>query len=320
MKKQGIIEKESQMNDVISIVVPVYKVENEIDRCVKSLLSQTYTNIEIILVDDGSPDNCPKICDDYAKKDGRVSVVHKQNGGLSDARNAGLKVATGEFILYVDSDDYIDEDACQRLIDVASNCSVDIIVGGAVVHNGKPNERMEQHSFQAGEICDAKEFIKKAIVMHEWYAPAWLNMYRRRFLLDSELYYKKGIYFEDMEMLPRVFLAANKVAVMGGTFYHYVIRKNSIMTSSRDSIMEKNSIQNLSDWKIRFDKVENKDLQRFLYGMLIRCYLHECRVYHIAEWRIPEVGFVFALKYGIGIKEKSKGLVFGLYPKIYSKV
>ena len=94
----------------ISIIVPVYKVEHELDRCVKSLLGQTYKNIEIILVDDGSPDCCPKMCDEFARKDNRVKVVHKRNGGLSDARNAGLKVASGEYVLYVDSYDYIEID------------------------------------------------------------------------------------------------------------------------------------------------------------------------------------------------------------------
>lgn len=117
----------------ISIIVPVYKVEHELDRCVKSLLGQTYKNIEIILVDDGSPDCCPKMCDEFARQDNRVKVVHKRNGGLSDARNAGLKVASGEYVLYVDSDDYIDIDSCERFMEARNNENVDIIVGNAVM-------------------------------------------------------------------------------------------------------------------------------------------------------------------------------------------
>lgn len=97
-------------NSVISIVIPVYKVEKYLDRCVESLVKQSYKNLEIILVDDGSPDNCPKMCDDWAKKDGRIKVVHKQNGGVSSARNEGIKIATGDFITFVDSDDYLTED------------------------------------------------------------------------------------------------------------------------------------------------------------------------------------------------------------------
>lgn len=98
------------MQEKISIVVPIYNVEKELDRCLQSLLRQTYKNIEIILVDDGSPDRCPLLCDEYAQKDSRVRVIHKKNGGLSDARNVGLQATTGEYVLYIDSDDYIDLD------------------------------------------------------------------------------------------------------------------------------------------------------------------------------------------------------------------
>ena len=112
----------------VSIVVPVYNVEKYLKRCVESLLNQTYSNIEIILVDDGSSDHCPVLCDNYAKKDDRVIVIHKKNGGLSDARNCGLLKASGEYILYVDSDDYIERDSCEKLI-VGMIENVDVVVG-----------------------------------------------------------------------------------------------------------------------------------------------------------------------------------------------
>ena len=97
-------------NPLISVVIPIYNVENYLNECVDSVINQTYKNIEIILVDDGSPDNCPKICDEYAKKDNRIKVIHKKNGGLSDARNCGINQSNGEFIAFVDSDDYIEKD------------------------------------------------------------------------------------------------------------------------------------------------------------------------------------------------------------------
>ena len=96
------------MNPLISVIVPIYNVEKYLARCVDSIVNQTYKNLEIILVDDGSPDRCPQMCDDYAEKDSRIKVVHKKNGGLSDARNAGMAVATGEYISFIDSDDWID--------------------------------------------------------------------------------------------------------------------------------------------------------------------------------------------------------------------
>ena len=96
-----------EQNELISVIVPVFKVEKYLDRCVQSIVDQTYRNLEIILVDDGSPDNCPAMCDAWAEKDNRVKVIHKKNGGLSDARNAGMAIATGELMGFVDSDDYI---------------------------------------------------------------------------------------------------------------------------------------------------------------------------------------------------------------------
>ena len=97
----------SREDELISVVVPVYHVETYIERCVESLLQQTYSNLEIILVDDGGDDRCPQICDEYAKKDARIKVIHKKNGGLSDARNAGMRAASGKYLAYIDSDDYI---------------------------------------------------------------------------------------------------------------------------------------------------------------------------------------------------------------------
>ena len=107
---------ESKMNPLVSIIVPVYKVEKYLDECVESLVNQTFRNIEIILVDDGSPDNCPKICDDWVARDDRIKVIHKSNSGVSSARNEGLKVACGEWIWFVDSDDTVEMTAIEELV------------------------------------------------------------------------------------------------------------------------------------------------------------------------------------------------------------
>ena len=114
------------MGKLISIIVPIYKVENYLIRCIESIVCQTYENIEIILVDDGSPDKCPMICDEWAKKDERIKVIHKKNGGLSDARNAGIVIAQGEFLLFVDSDDYIEKDLCESCMNVMDE-DIDIV-------------------------------------------------------------------------------------------------------------------------------------------------------------------------------------------------
>ena len=109
------------MKPLVSIIVPVYKVEKYLDRCVESLVNQTYKNIEIILVDDGSPDNCPEMCDAWAQKDSRIVVIHKENGGVSSARNKGLESARGEWIWFVDSDDYVELFALEKLVPMTDN-------------------------------------------------------------------------------------------------------------------------------------------------------------------------------------------------------
>ena len=123
------------MDDLISVIIPVYNVEKFIDRCINSLINQTYKNLEIILVDDGSPDNCPGLCDDWAKKDNRIKVVHKQNGGLSDARNAGLERSTGDYIMFVDSDDFVDETICEVLLNDLKNNDADFSMCGVEICN-----------------------------------------------------------------------------------------------------------------------------------------------------------------------------------------
>ena len=200
--------KKRMKREKISIIVPIYNVEKYLERCVDSLVNQTYENIEIILVDDGSPDYCPQLCDEYAKKDSRIVVIHKKNGGLSDARNYGLCKASGEYILYVDSDDYIELDSCEKLVNGMAN-NVDMVVGAyKELRNNKVIEKRHSNLLQ-DKIYDAKEYVISAIKCDEWYAPAWLNLYRRSFLIENNLYYKVGFYFEDIEMLPRLFLANN---------------------------------------------------------------------------------------------------------------
>ena len=114
-------------NPCISVIVPVYKVEQHLDKCIQSIVQQTLSSLEILLVDDGSPDRCPEICDKWAARDSRIRVIHKDNGGLSDARNAGIESACGEYIMFVDSDDYIAEQACERLLEYARSEEAELV-------------------------------------------------------------------------------------------------------------------------------------------------------------------------------------------------
>lgn len=303
----------------ISIVVPIYKVENDLDRCVKSIVNQTYHNLEIILVDDGSPDCCPEMCDEYAKQDDRIKVIHKKNGGLSEARNVGLKKASGEYIMYVDSDDYIEKESCIQLLK-SMQTDIDLVVG-VIREIGDDGITYQRHTnLISGKVYSSKEYVINSIKKNEWYAPAVLNLYRRDFLIKNNLFFKVGYYFEDIEMLPRLFLAAKKVVYVDYPFYNYVIRENSIMTSDMTDEKKNMTIEIYNEWMEIIRSVGDREYQRYLYGILVRYYLANARRRDIAGWKIDGMNFRFAWKYALDGREKLKICLFNFFPQIYFKL
>lgn len=316
MRMKGKIRMESNK---ISIIVPVYKVERYLERCVNSLINQTYKNIEIILVDDGSPDQCPQMCDNYENGDSRIRVIHKKNGGLSDARNAGLRIATGEYVMYVDSDDYIEKNSCEKLMENAIG-NIDVVVGACKEISPTGITFQRHTNLEENKTYEAKEYVILSIKRNEWYAPACLNLYRRTFLIDNNLYYKVGYYFEDIEMLPRLFLANPTVRYVNYPFYNYVIREDSIMTSSVTQEKINMTIDIYSEWMKCFLAVKDEKLQTYLYGTLVRYYVTTARKMHIIGWKIANCDFKFAWKYALNWKEKLKICAFNYLPSLYTKL
>lgn len=306
-------------NQLISIIVPIYNVENELKRCVKSLTNQTYKDIEIILVDDGSPDRCPQICDEFAGEDCRIRVIHKENGGLSDARNAGLRQAKGDYILYVDSDDYIEVDSCERFVKVL-NEKADFIVGECKEIHTSYSKYQSHSNLENGKVYSSRNYIITSIQNDEWFAPAWLNMYKKSFLLNNGLYYKKGLYFEDTEMLPRMCLAAKAIQYLQYPFYNYVIRDGSIMGSSSSEKKRNDSLEIYTEWAHIFQKIQDAELQKYLYSVLIKNYLKNCRAQKIKGWKVDGLDFKFAWKHSLNTKERLKTLLFNTLPGLYIKL
>lgn len=152
------------MNQLISVIVPVYKAEPYLDQCVQSIVSQTYANLEIILVDDGSPDHCPAMCDAWAEKDGRVQVIHKENGGVSSARNAGLDTATGDYITFVDADDWLEPAAVEILLEQAVSTGADIVVGN--YYFDYVDERSAQALTAENQIWKQDEIVRAYVMDH----------------------------------------------------------------------------------------------------------------------------------------------------------
>jgi len=207
---------------VISVVVPIYKVEKYIHRCVDSILSQSFTDFELILVDDGSPDACGKICDEYAEKDSRIRVIHQKNGGLSAARNSGIDIAQGEWLSFIDSDDWVHPDYLRLLYEAAVENSTDISIGLYVRTDGR------------GDIDNAPINPRISIEQPEGFwiekrtnaTVAWGKLYRWR-LFDG-VRYPVGKYHEDEYVTYRLLFACDKIAVVNAPLYRYFVNTDSI--------------------------------------------------------------------------------------------
>lgn len=256
----------------ISIIVPIYNVEKYLERCISSLINQTYKNIEIILVNDGSTDNSLIICEKYKDIDSRIILVNKENGGLSDARNKGLLKVTGEYILFVDSDDYIEKDTCMKFIKILTSVSPDIVVGnGFRVENNKMELIKTLNSKKLN--LSGKEYLKRELKNNSMKMMVWLNLYKKQFLLENNLYFKKGIFHEDEEFMPRVFLKAKNVLITDFIFYYYVIRENSI-TTKRDQVSNLEHMYRIClDLNLIYDNIEDSELRKLLKNDLFNKYL-----------------------------------------------
>ncbi len=232
------------MGPLISVIVPVYKSEAYLRQSIESILNQTYQNLEIILVDDGSPDACGSICDEYAIKDKRIKVIHKQNGGLSDARNYGVDRATGEYLSFVDSDDWIEPDMFEVLTKVAEENRADLINCGAFRScSDRSAVNFEIDIKFANPIDSVKALIKGKIG-----AGAWGKLYRKSCI--SNISFPRGHVFEEYATVYKFFLQADTVMSIAKPLYHY-------RQGRKGSITETHTMANLYDYwlahKSRYD-------------------------------------------------------------------
>lgn len=214
---------------LISIVVPVYKVEEYLGRCVESLLAQTYENLEIILVDDGSPDNSGKICDAYALRDNRVRVVHKENGGLSSARNAGIDVACGEYLGFVDSDDWVDPHTYEWMMDMALTENVNLVCAGRYDFSGWTGTRTVGLCPARREVISGEELARRIFLWDNVDSSACDKLYHRS--LFREIRYPLGVVSEDLPVTYRIALDAGRAGMLDRPVYYYYHRDGSISTA-----------------------------------------------------------------------------------------
>ena len=216
---------------LISIIIPVYKVEKYLEKCIESVLKQTYTNLQVILVDDGSPDNCGKICDEYAKKDSRIEVIHKVNGGLSDARNVGIAKAKGKYIGFVDSDDYIKEDMYEILINLIKEYDADVSICNLYdVIEGKEYIRNKENGIKEYNRID---ILKEVLLDKNIQSYAWNKLYKKE--LFNEIKYPIGKKYEDIGTTFYIFEKCNKVVVTSEPEYYYLKRADSLVNNVTES-------------------------------------------------------------------------------------
>ena len=215
----------------VSIIVPVYKVEKFLERCVESIIKQTYQNIEIILIDDESPDECPKMCDQYEIKDNRIKVIHKKNGGLSDARNAGLDIASGEYIAFVDSDDWIESDFIETLYMNAEREKADISVVGyqLIWEDGRIRRFSRDEEYY---VFDRENAIRELLKQKKFQCMVCQKMYRKQ--IFETIRFPVGKIYEDVAIGLSTFLKAERVVVSGKVKYNYFQRSDSIVNAKFD--------------------------------------------------------------------------------------
>lgn len=221
----------------ISIIVPIYNVEKYLDRCMTSLLNQTLKDIEIIMVDDASPDNCPKMCDEYAKKDNRIKVIHKKNAGLGFARNSGLEIATGEYIAFVDSDDYVDVGMYETLYQRAQDENFDIVFSGVIRewYGGKiSKEFISDKVFKGkqiitllGDMIASSPEIKEECSIN---ASVWTSIYKRDVLIKAGIKFKseRDIISEDIVFHVELLPYCDSICYYPDAFYHYCYNEASL--------------------------------------------------------------------------------------------
>ena len=208
---------------LISVIIPIYDVEKYLNKCINSVVNQTYKYLEIVLVNDGSPDRCPEMCDEWAKKDIRIKVIHKENGGLSDARNVGLGYATGDYLLFVDSDDYIELDLIEK-----SLCNVnrhDFVLFGYYIENLDEND----HIITISPYYFDNENLQSMLSVINY---AWNKMYKRTFLQEKQIRFEKGIsLIEDALFNEKAFTEAESIGYLNEPLYHYIHRKRKTLVN-----------------------------------------------------------------------------------------
>lgn len=312
--------------DKVSIVVPIYKVESYLENCIKSLINQTYQNIEIILVDDGSPDKCPLICDSWKKKDKRIKVIHKQNGGLSDARNCGIDNASGNYICFVDSDDYVERTYVEYLLTANKQNKTNIAQCGIknVDENGK---LLSSIGYDLDTVISGKKMILQQFTGHDIEnTVVWNRLYGIN--LFKKLRFPFGKNHEDEYITYKLLYNESRISIIDSTLYCYRQTNNSIMRSTFN-LKRLDVLDGLKERINYFKKKKEEALYylsisrylsciRFLYSNIKRFFPNEKEklLYLLHEYKEYYQESKKYKKYSINVRIKNT--FFALFPNLFS--
>lgn len=305
----------------ISIIIPVYKVEEFLDSCVKSVVSQSYKNLEIILVDDGSPDNCPRLCDEWVKKDDRIKVIHKKNGGLSSARNTGLEEMSGDYVLFIDSDDSIHSQTCEILLKNLEKNNADISMASyrnvyslKGLKEKKYNlNKLKTDIYENDEIYELIFNKKIPLIM-----VAWMKLYKKEIFKD--LKFEEGKLHEDEFIIHKTFNLCKKLVNVNIPLYNYLQRQNSIIKSSfsekRLHILE--ALENRIEFTRKNKPQYEKDVILQYMKTCILCY-YRAKFAKLDESILTKIKDKINNYYNLGYKNLIVNM-FYKHPKIMEKI
>jgi len=260
-------------NPTFSFIIPVYNTSVYLSKCIDSIINQSFADIEILLINDGSTDDSGSICDVYAKKDTRIKVIHKTNEGLSAARNDGIKVATGDYIILVDSDDFIEQETCEvfkRIIDTYPD--VDIIASNHNVIRPSLSIAKRFYAIENNTPMTGSQFLKLQMQKRTMHIQAQFSIYRRDFINANNLSFKQGILHEDELWIPTCYLTAKSVVNSNLEHYNYLIREGSITNSKNNAKRAQSYITIINELEKHYDLIPDKELRAMLMNTLVNLF------------------------------------------------
>lgn len=274
----------------ISVIVPIYRVEKYLNQCIESVVNQTYKNLEIILVDDGSPDNCPKMCDDWAKKDKRIKVIHKKNAGVSQAVIDGIKNATGEYFAFLDSDDYVSPNFIEKIYTNMKETGADIGVCNYIEVYDSREEKVD--TIKENIVIEKGKDIENCVCTYAgwngfYIAPCrWNKIFNRELICESLEYVNREIFMgEDLNMTFYAMAKANKVVFINDYLHYYRQITTSLSKTKRNNW---NNYKGVIEQLFVINEKEKLNLEELIYKNYIQAYIKESVNYAVENYKRKE--------------------------------